>query len=108
MVNDVIGRIATVVMLGAGVCTLLLANLFAALTPLSAGFAARQTTALLIGVAAIVIGVILNVVTTCARLPGSVGRFFIAVLAGTAPGMVWLRCACVQRARPPRLQPAGP
>src|SRR5690625_4405943 len=88
MVNDVIGRIATVITLAVGVCTLLLANLFAALTPLSSGFAARQTTALLIGVAAIVIVVILNVVTTRARLPGSVGRFFIAVLAGLALG--WL------------------
>src|SRR5690625_3307822 len=88
MINDVIGCIVTVVMLAAGVCTLLLANLFAALTPLSSGFAARQTTALLIGVAAIGIGVVLNVVTTRARMPSSAGRFFIAVMAGLALG--WL------------------
>lgn len=86
--SDVIRRIATVIMLAAGVCTLLLANLFAALTPLSSGFAARRTTALLIGIAAIVSGVVLNVVTPRARLPGTARRFFITVMAGLALG--WL------------------
>src|SRR5690625_4061081 len=50
-------RIVAIIMTAAGVNALLFAGLFANLTALSAGFAERKTAALLIGCAALVVGV---------------------------------------------------
>lgn len=104
---DIIGRIVTVIILAAGVCTLLLADVFATLTALSSGFEARQSTALIVGVATVALGVVLNVMTARrrgratvrrggietargrgARPVGPAARFLIAVVAGLALG--WL------------------
>lgn len=94
-----LGRLAAVIVLAASVCALLLADLFGNLTALSSGAADLQSTALLIGVAAAVLGLVLNVVTVRRRSgtprrgigsgqPRAAASFVIAIVAGVAVG--WL------------------